>query len=413
MAGGAEPNAGLQGHQLGWGRVVAPVGLPYPKEYKGYRPKGLLVTVDGFLLCGEVLLPATGWQLILTQLSPQLIPGRQLVLGGDRTNEIVGVRGLDSGYVLLANTTSKSGVLRVQYGIQDMNLLRLNPKGEVLWSAALGGTGLNQGKDVVVNDESSGAVTVLGSVNQGGGAIPRTYGDLNVIVARYKQSGELQWVTVLGGPTDDIPGGLVISEERTWVVYSSWSRGNHWQMYLVELDSAGKEVRRNEYGGQGSEIAAGLAKLADGDLLLLGSTDSTDDRYGKPRGKIDILLMRISERGKVRWQKRFGGSEDDLAQSLLVGQNGDCWVLGTTWSGDGDVPRHIGGSDVWLLRVGSKGELLDSRTYGTADDDVPLQILQGAMGPLALGATRISDDLAKPFLIVPYALDKAARNNWH
>ncbi|MGD0728273.1 MAG: hypothetical protein ABSB63_22380, partial [Spirochaetia bacterium] len=145
----------------------------------------------------------------------------------------------------------------------------------------------------------------------------------------------------------------------------------------------------------------------------LGTTDSEDDRYGKPRGKTDILLMRISERGRVRWQKRFGGSEDDLAHSLLIGQGGECWVLGTTWSGDGDVGRHMGGSDIWLLRVGSKGELLDSQVYGTADDDMPLQILQGMKRPLVLGATRVSDDLAEPFLIVPSGSDDSARSTWH
>jgi len=397
--GGAESNSGL-------------LRLPYPKEFEGYRPKALLATADGFLLGGEALRPGTGWDISFIRLSLQLILKEQKLLAGDRTDDLVGIRALDSGYVFLANTSSRTGVLRALYGIQDMNLLRLNRKGEVLWSAVLGGGGLNQAKEVVVN-EGNGAVTVLGSVNRVGGAIPKTHGDLDVtgIVARYNQSGQLQWVTVLGGEGDDIPGNLVVDGERTWVLYSGWSRRDRWHMYLVQLDGAGKEVRRIECGGRA--LAADLARLDDGDLLLLGTTDSEDDRYGKPRGKTDILLMRISERGRVRWQKRFGGSEDDLAHSLLIGQGGECWVLGTTWSGDGDVGRHMGGSDIWLLRVGSKGELLDSQVYGTADDDMPLQILQGMKRPLVLGATRVSDDLAEPFLIVPSGSDDSARSTWH
>ena len=377
------------------------VRVPYPKGVQGYRPKGFVAVADGFLLGGEVMRAGTGWDVSLTKVSPQLVPGQQMVLAGDRTDDLVGVRVLNSGYILLANTSSRRGDLRARYGIQDMNLLRVNREGEILWSADLGGTGLNQAIDLVV-DESNGAVTALGWVNQGGGAVPKTYGELDVVVGRYDKSGGLQWVTVLGAKGDDLMGSLVVAGERTWVLYSGWSRRDRWQMYLVQLDAMGREVRRNEFGGRGSELSADLVRLDDGDLLLLGTTDTDDRRYGEPHGKTDILLMQVSERGNIRWQARFGGSETDLAHSLVAGQGGEYWVLGMTQSGDGDMPRHLGGNDVVLLRVGSKGELLDSHTYGTADEDVPLQIVMrpGTRWPTILGAVRISENLSDPFLIL-------------
>ena len=205
-------------------------------------------------------------------------------------------------------------------------------------------------------------------------------------------------------------GSLVVAGGKTWVLYSGWTRRDRWQMYLVLLDGAGKEIRRSEYGIRGSILSAGLARLDNGDLLMLGTTDSEDDRYGRPRGKTDIVLMRASESGRVLWSARFGGSEDDLAHSILADQGGESWVLGMTQSSDGDVHQHLGGWDILLLHVGSKGELLDSRTYGTANDDMPVQILQGMQGSLVLGATRISENLSEPFLILPSASADSGRH---
>ena len=170
-------------------------------------------------------------------------------------------------------------------------------------------------------------------------------------------------------------------------------------MSLVQLDDTGKILWKKRYGTRGSELATGITRLEGGDLLLLGTTETEEDSYGASKGKTDIILLRISERGKILWRARFGGSETELAYDITAEKKDVYWIFGSTQSKDGDVGKHLGGSDILLLKVTGQGLLLDSQTYGTYEEEYPVQLLVGKEQLSALAATRVSENLSIPFLI--------------
>jgi hypothetical protein len=109
--------------------------------------------------------------------------------------------------------------------------------------------------------------------------------------------------------------------------------------------------------------------------------------------------LKLTPQGKVLWEARLGGSENDLGHDIVMGKDDTYWVLGSSESRDGDIHDHIGGWDICIFNIDNDGQLLSSETYGTLNDDQPVQILQMPEHLLFLAGTKKSDIFSEPFLI--------------
>jgi hypothetical protein len=59
-------------------------------------------------------------------------------------------------------------------------------------------------------------------------------------------------------------------------------------------------------------------------------------------------------------------------------------VTGLTYSNNGDVTQNSGNSDLWLLHIGEKGELLSQQTMGNQARDLGNGIITGNDGSLII-----------------------------
>lgn len=71
----------------------------------------------------------------------------------------------------------------------------------------------------------------------------------------------------------------------------------------------------------------------------------------------------------VKWIKTYGGSEYDMATSIIQLAAGDYVFAGATRSSDGDVSGTRVGWDAWLAKTDVNGTKTWSVTYGGNDDD--------------------------------------------
>jgi hypothetical protein len=111
------------------------------------------------------------------------------------------------------------------------------------------------------------------------------------------------------------------------------------------------------YGGGRDEAVASLVSTNDGGYAIAGTTDS----FGA--GKDDFWLVKTDAFGNMLWNKTYGGPENDCASGLIQTEDGGYVIAGTTWS------CGAGGSDVWLVKTDSLGNLQWSQTCGGIKDD--------------------------------------------
>src|SRR6267143_4350278 len=97
---------------------------------------------------------------------------------------------------------------------------------------------------------------------------------------------------------------------------------------------------------------------------------------------------------QVQWQKSYGGSLYESANSILQTKDGGYIVLGLDSSCDGDVVRPCGGSnDVWVVKLTSTGTIQWQKSYGGSGDEEAYQIIQTKDGGYALAAITFSPDV--------------------
>lgn len=252
--------------------------------------------------------------------------------------------------------------------------------------------------DVSVSQEQ-GSISVLGWFDTPGGVIANGYGGWDIVVASYSLEGELLWTVTLGSAEDEVSGSLLQQDDRLYVLFNSWVKGRRWDVKMVVLDAEGLIVAEKSYGGTGSDIVNDVIKTGDGNLIVLGTTDSTGPATPPTRGKIDVWIMQIDPGGEILWQARYGGSEQDLGHDISRGGNDSYWLLAASESRDGDVGRHIGSWDLWVCEIDDGGKLLETQTYGTLNQEQPAQILAGTEHIYFLGGTVLSKTFSAPFFI--------------
>jgi predicted secreted protein len=125
------------------------------------------------------------------------------------------------------------------------------------------------------------------------------------------------------------------------------------------------------FGGAKNEAAYSMTKTADGGYVLAGSTTS----FGA--GLSDFWVVKTDSSGAMKWNRTYGGTEDDVASAIINVGDGFA-ILGLSSS------FGAGGFDYWLVRVDSDGNILWNKTYGGAADDFGTSVIQTSDGGYAL-----------------------------
>ncbi len=135
------------------------------------------------------------------------------------------------------------------------------------------------------------------------------------------------------------------------------------------------------YGGSNEDEAIAVTKTPDNGLLVLGTTNSTDgDVTGKTTTDKDFWLLKLDADGNKQWDKTLGGSEDDIATSIIPASLGGYIVSGYSRSNDGDVGQTAGFFDYWIVKIDDNGNKQWGSTFGYPGTDQALKIIETREG---------------------------------
>jgi hypothetical protein len=185
------------------------------------------------------------------------------------------------------------------------------------------------------------------------------------ILACENESGPIiQWSKTFGARAEDqghsvqqtIDGGYVICGTTV----SSRAQGR--DVWLIKTDANGNKLWDKKFGGSDNDIGNSVQQTADNGYILCGHTYS----YGA--GLIDIWLIKTDSEGNKLWDKTFGGENLDEGEEVKQTSDGGYIICGTT--------RSFGES-IWVIRTDSAGSKLwdyrfedgnGSRGYSVQED---------------------------------------------
>jgi hypothetical protein len=173
-------------------------------------------------------------------------------------------------------------------------------------------------------------------------------------------------------------------------VGQTWSndgdvRGKHgeedaWVVKLRPTD--GSIIWQKPLGGYKADWANSIIESVDGSYVLAGYTKSTDGDVSGNHGGGDCWVVKLRpDEGSIIWQKTFGGSDYDVAHSIIESKDGSHVVAGETQSTDGDVSGNHGFSDTWVVKLDpTDGSIIWEKTLGGTSQDVATSVIESTDG---------------------------------
>jgi len=197
---------------------------------------------------------------------------------------------------------------------------------------------------------------------------------VNPYIFSTNKEGDKLWGGFYGGEDEDNAHAVISVSDGYVMAGKTESYGNgDFDSYIVKLDKMGKKIWYAAYGGKDDDCAADVMATEDG-YLMVGTTENFDNNYK------DVYVVKTDKKGNKLWQRTYGGSRDDQAFAVTQAPDGNYVMVGKSES----FTRR-NGSDLYLIKIDKKGKLLWERTYGGESDDAGYDVLTTEDGYLIVG----------------------------
>ena len=102
---------------------------------------------------------------------------------------------------------------------------------------------------------------------------------------------------------------------------------------------------QKSFGGSANDFAKSIQVTSDGGYILAGESSSNNGNITENHGGVDYWVVKLDATGTIQWQKTYGGSNNDYANSIQTTTDGGYIVAGVSNSTDGDVTGNHGSQD--------------------------------------------------------------------
>lgn len=308
------------------------------------------------------------------------------------------VRTSDGGYATAGSTQSNNGDVSANQGANDFWVIKYNCRGSMVWQKTFGGTGDDTARSII--QTADGGYVIAGDTASNNGNVSGFHGVIDMWIIKISSSGVLQWQRSLGGTSFDYAFSIVQSTDGGYTVAGrtesndgnvSGNQGGV-DFWVVKLSSTGTLQWQKTFGGTGGEIANSIIATADGGYAVAGTTRSNDGDVSGNQGANDFWVIKINSAGTLQWQKTFGGTGIDQANAIVQNTDGSYTVTGETRSNNGNVSGNHGGIDFWVINISSTGALQWQKTFGGTGNDQATSVIQTTDGGYAVAGTASSND---------------------
>ena len=252
-------------------------------------------------------------------------------------------------------------------GESDAFVVKLNPKGEVIWSILLGGSEDEDGRDIII--DSNNTIHIIGRTASNN--FPTT------------------------------PNEALQAESAGGI-----------DVFIASIDWEGNVLASSYFGGSGDDIGFSINANNDGQLLLGGTTDSPDlpiknAIQKKLNGDNDIFIATIQQNSpRIEFASYLGGSNSDQLYAIDIDPLGMPIMTGVTNSTNFPVTAGVfqqnlrGGTDIFVSKIDVKNPSLVFSTYlGGSKDDSPRNLAVNSNGDTYIVGKTNSDDYPNKYAI--------------
>jgi hypothetical protein len=368
-------------------------------------PGSILLTEDGgFIICGESCsndIEQTknkgnrDYYIIKTDSAGNI--EWQSLIGGPGEDGSYDIKETSDGYVVIGVISAAGGDVNTFYDKHDSWLVKLNKKGTILWQRTFGRWDWDQMSSItetfdrgfviagwtegpkawvirtdslgkIIWERTYGGICQASSIRQtkdGGFAVagyswgnptPLGGGKMDYLILKLDADGNALWSRRSGSPSCDNILSMDLTDDGGYVLagYLSVPDPDPSDCWVIKFDSVGNEQWNRTYGGSQRDWVHCIKQTSDKGFIFAGQSNSTDGDRKNPKGDIDYWVVKLNSLGAIEWEESFGGSQSDVANSIIEISPGEYVIAGESYSSDGDVKSQRKSSDIWVVKIGQK-----------------------------------------------------------
>jgi hypothetical protein len=250
----------------------------------------------------------------------------------------------------------------------EVFIAKYTSNGDVQWVQKGGGTSIDQARDVSVDNAGNVFVTGIffGNAEFGTSTLV-SRGQADIFVAKYNSSGGLIWVHSSGSVTNDDAKDIIVDsngnsyitgfffQTATFNTTNLTALGNS-DIFIAKYRSTGDLEWVHQAGGIGIDGGEGLAMDGEGNVYLTGAFQNTAAFFGgqtvtSNNLTIDAFIAKYNSSGNVLWVQKAGGFNTDVGNGIAVDKSKNAYVTGffeqsftfgaTTFSSSGDKDMFV------------------------------------------------------------------------
>ena len=277
----------------------------------------------------------------------------------------------DGGYIVggSINTEVSPG-----HGAEDMWVIKMNPAGTIQWQKVLGGKDRDEGFSTQQTTDD-GYILIGSTDSSNTGDVGSNHGKSDIWVVKLNPAGDIEWQRVLGGAGFETGRSIGQTTDGGYILIGSTDSSstgdvgpNHGgsDIWVVKLNPGGGIQWQQVLGGADYDAGRSIDQTTDGGYILAGNTESSDTgNVGPNHGGSDIWVVKLNTAGDIQWQQVLGGSDREESFSIHRTSDAGSILTGTTDSDNsGDVGPTHGGTDAWVVKLNPAGAIQWQRTLG-------------------------------------------------
>ena len=227
---------------------------------------------------------------------------------------------------------------------------KLDVSHNVIWERLIGNSGWSEGRKIRETGDGGFLFVGMAISNDGEGEYLNNE-SWDIVAGKLDPSGTIEWVKKFGGSNDDLGENIRLTDNGVIIIGRTFSSDGD----VSARVNYSIKTKTDVTTGPEIQFNRSLPEFSQNGTDLDRLAYFTDDTIReKPDGQSDVWVIEIDLKGNILWQQRYGGSKDDYGYDIFPLKNGTVMFAGFTFSNDGDIDgNNFGGdtdtSDGWLV----------------------------------------------------------------
>ena len=242
--------------------------------------------------------------------------------GGNSYDIFKSVAPAGDGFIAAGHTRSFGA------GDFDFYVVRTKANGDTLWTRSYGGSA-GEHANCVCPTADGGFILAGSTASYGAG------GDAWLV--RINSKGDTLWTHDYGGSADDCANSVLATADGGFVFAGStrsFGAGGE-DVWLVRTNAKGDTVWTRTFGGAGWDWAASVALAPDGGFVVAGTNGS------QKTGGDEVWLIKTDANGVMQWNRLAGGALTDNGLGVCCRPGGYFVAGATSSKGAGEADAFV------------------------------------------------------------------------